>query len=42
MSKKSKPNGSEKLKGKKYMKELRKLQGELCTSKSGSNTRASA
>ena len=30
MSKESKPNGSEKLKGKKYMKELRKLQGELC------------
>ena len=30
MSKHSKPNGTEKLKGKKYMKELRKLQGELC------------
>ena len=30
MSKESKPNGTEKLKGKKYMKELRKLQGELC------------
>ncbi len=32
MSKKDKPNSdhSEKLKGKKYLKELRKLQGELC------------
>jgi polyphosphate kinase 2 (PPK2 family) len=30
MSKESKPDGTEKLKGKKYMKELRKLQGELC------------
>ena len=30
MSENSKPNGTEKLKGKKYEKELRKLQGELC------------
>ena len=30
MSKTSKPNGAEKLKTKKYEKELRKLQGELC------------
>jgi polyphosphate kinase 2 len=30
MSDKSKPNGNEKLKNKKYLKELRKLQGELC------------
>ena len=30
MSNESKPNGTKKLKGKKYMKELRKLQGELC------------
>jgi polyphosphate kinase 2 len=30
MSKKSKLNGTEKLKAKKYEKELRKLQGELC------------
>jgi len=30
MSKQSKPNGAEKLKTKKYEKELRKLQGELC------------
>ena len=30
MSKKSQPNGTEKLKAKKYEKELRKLQGELC------------
>src|SRR6186713_865084 len=30
MSKKSKPNGTEKMKAKKYEKELRKLQGELC------------
>ena len=30
MSKKSNPNGAEKMKGKKYVKELRKLQGELC------------
>ncbi|MGZ5006066.1 MAG: polyphosphate kinase 2, partial [Chthoniobacterales bacterium] len=30
MSKKSKPNGTEKLKTKKYEKELRKLQAELC------------
>jgi len=30
MSKKTKLDGTEKLKGKKYMKELRKLQGELC------------
>jgi polyphosphate kinase len=30
MSKTSKPNGTEKLKAKKYEKELRKLQGELC------------
>jgi polyphosphate kinase 2 len=31
MSKQSKPKDAEKIKGKKYMKELRKLQGELCT-----------
>ena len=30
MSKETNANGVEKLKGKKYMKELRKLQGELC------------
>ena len=30
MSKKSKPNGPEKMKNKKYARELRKLQGELC------------
>ena len=30
MSKKSEPNDAEKMKGKKYMKELRKLQAELC------------
>ena len=30
MSKESKHNGTEKMKGKKYLKELRKLQGELC------------
>jgi polyphosphate kinase len=30
MSKQSKPNDTEKLKNKKYLKELRKLQGELC------------
>src|SRR5215471_12272716 len=30
MSKHSKENGNGKMKGKKYMKELRKLQGELC------------
>src|SRR4051794_300957 len=30
MSKDSKLNGSKKLKGKQYLKELRKLQGELC------------
>jgi polyphosphate kinase len=30
MSEKSKPNGPEKMKAKKYEKELRKLQGELC------------
>src|SRR5690349_6234268 len=30
MSKNSKPNDSKKMKGKYYMKELRKLQGELC------------
>jgi polyphosphate kinase len=30
MSNKSKSNDSDKMKGKKYMKELRKLQGELC------------
>src|SRR6266576_3983255 len=30
MSKKSKANGAEKMSTKKYMKELRKLQGELC------------
>ena len=30
MSKKSKPNGPEKMKAKKYEKELRKLQAELC------------
>ena len=30
MSKKSKPDGVEKMKGKKYAKELRKLQAELC------------
>jgi len=30
MSQKSKPNGAEKLRAKKYEKELRKLQGELC------------
>jgi polyphosphate kinase len=30
MSKKSKPNGSEKMKAKKYEKELRKLQARLC------------
>jgi hypothetical protein len=30
MSKKSKPNGAEKMKAGKYEKELRKLQGELC------------
>jgi len=30
MSKKSKSNNAEKMKGKKYEKELRKLQGELC------------
>jgi polyphosphate kinase 2 len=30
MSNHSKENGTEKLRGKKYMKELRKLQGELC------------
>ena len=30
MSKKPKPNGAEKMKGKEYMKELRKLQAELC------------
>ena len=31
MSKESKSNSAEKMKGKKYMKELRKLQAELCT-----------
>ena len=30
MSKNEEPNGHRKMKGKKYMKELRKLQGELC------------
>ena len=30
MSKKSEPNDAENMKGKKYMKELRKLQAELC------------
>ena len=30
MSKKSKPNGPEKMKAKKYEKELRKLQARLC------------
>jgi polyphosphate kinase 2 len=30
MSTNSKPNGDKKMKGKKYLKELRKLQGELC------------
>src|SRR5689334_16646581 len=30
MNKDSKSNGEEKLKGKKYLKELRKLQAELC------------
>ncbi len=30
MSANSKPNGTKKMKGKKYLKELRKLQGELC------------
>src|SRR5512137_504974 len=30
MSKNSDENGQKKMKGKKYMKELRKLQGELC------------
>src|SRR6266550_3915434 len=30
MSKKSKANGAEKMSTKKYMKELRKLQGQLC------------
>ena len=30
MSKETNANGAEKLKGKKYVKELRKLQGELC------------
>jgi hypothetical protein len=30
MSKNSESNGHREMKGKKYMKELRKLQGELC------------